>query len=96
MLLDMTADAPAKAQWLVIKQVNGYSGCPCCEEEGEQFVIGEGRKKRKRACHIYPFNKENAEMTGHGTSRDSETMKNQALKALKRKAQGERKVAAGL
>ena len=92
MLLDMTADAPAKSQWMSIKQFNGYSGCPCCEEEGEQFVIGEGRKKRKRTCHIYPFNEKNAQTTGHGTLRDSESMKRQAVTAIERKSQGVRQV----
>lgn len=85
MLLDMTVDAPAKSQWMVVKQFNGYSGCPCCEEEGEQHVIGEGKKKRKRTCHIYPFNKENAKTSGHGTLRDCETMKNHLSKPLNEK-----------
>ena len=92
MLLDMTVDAPAKSLWMVIKQFNGYSGCPCCEEEGEQFVIGKGKKNRNRACHINPFNKANAHTTGHGRSRDNETMKMQALDAMKQKAEGARKV----
>lgn len=88
----MTTDAPAKSQWMVLKQYNGYCGCPCCEEEGEQLVIGEDRRKRKKTCLIYPFNKENAPTTGHGTSRDCKNMKNQAVKALEQKAQGDKKV----
>ena len=75
-------DSPARSSWLNIKQYNGYFGCSTCTEPGEQLDLGPGKKKARRQCHIYPFNKEFAGTTGHAELRKHNVLKQQALVAM--------------
>lgn len=81
-LLDTSMDSPARSSWLNIKQYNGYFGCSTCTEPGEQLDLGPGKKKARRQCHIYPFNKEFAGTTGHAELRKHNVLKQQALVAM--------------
>ena len=65
-------DAPARSSWLCIKQFNGYCGCPICTEPGKQLD----------QCHIYPFNTEMAQSTGHAKRRTHDVVKKQAVAAM--------------
>ena len=81
-LLDTSMDSPARSAWLNLKQYNGYNGCNTCTEPGEQLDLGPGKKNARRQCHIYPFNKEYAQTTGHAKLRTHEVVKQQALVAM--------------
>lgn len=81
-LLDTTMDSPARSSWLNTKQFNGYNGCSTCTEPGEQLDLGPGKKNARRQCHIYPFNKEFAQTTGHAELRTHDAVKHQALVAM--------------
>ena len=80
-LLDTTMDAPARSAWLNMRQFNGYSGCQVCTEPGEQLDLGPGKKNARRQCHVYPFNAEYAQTTGHAKLREHAVVKQQALVA---------------
>ena len=75
-------DSPARSSWLNTKQFNGYNGCSTCTEPGEQLDLGPGKKNARRQCHIYPFNKEFAQTTGHAELRTHDVVKHQALVAM--------------
>ena len=75
-------DAPARSAWLNIRQFNGYSGCQVCTEPGEQLDLGPGKKNARRQCHVYPFNAEYAQTTGHAKIREHAVVKQQALVAM--------------
>ena len=64
-------DAPARSSWLGIKQFNGYCGW-ICTEPGKQLD----------QCHIYPFNTEMAQSTGHAKRRTHDVVKKQAVAAM--------------
>ena len=81
-LLDTTMDTPARSAWLSMKQFNGYSGCQICTEPGEQLDLGPGKKNARRQCHVYPFNAEFAQTTGHAKLREHAVVKQQALAAM--------------
>lgn len=81
-LLDTTMDAPARSAWLNIRQFNGYSGCQVCTEPGEQLDLGPGKKNTRRQCHVYPFNAEYAQTTGHAKLREHTVVRQQALVAM--------------
>ena len=93
-LLDTTTDAPARSAWLNIRQFNGYSGCQVCTEPGEQLDLGPGKKNARRQCHVYPFNAEYAQTTGHAKLREHAIVKQQALVAMSQISQ-KGKVAVG-
>lgn len=75
-------DSPARSAWLSIRQFNGYNGCQTCTEPGEQLDLGPGKKNARRQCHIYPFNAEYAQTTGHAGIREHDMVKHQALVAM--------------
>ena len=75
-------DSPARSSWLNMKQYNGYSGCNTCTEPGEQLDLGPGKKNARRQCHIYPFNPQYAQTTGHAKLREHAVVKQQALFAM--------------
>ena len=81
-LLDTTMDSPARSAWLSLRQFNGYSGCQTCTEPGEQLDLGPGKKHARRQCHVYPFNPEYAQTTGHAKLREHDVVKQQALVAM--------------
>ena len=81
-LLDTTMDAPARSAWLNIRQFISYSGCQVCREPGEQLDLGPGKKNARRQCHVYPFNAEYAQTTGHAKIREHAVVKQQALVAM--------------
>ena len=93
-LLDTTMDAPARSAWLNMRQFNGYSGCQVCTEPGEQLDLGPGKKNARRQCHVYPFNAEYAQTTGHAKLREHAIVKQQALVAMSQISQ-KGKVAVG-
>ena len=86
-LLDTTMDAPARSAWLNMRQFNGYSGCQVCTEPGEQLDLGPGKKNARRQCHVYPFNAEYVQTTGHAKLREHAVVKQQALLAMSQVAQ---------
>ena len=88
-LLDTTMDAPARSAWLNMRQFNGYSGCQVCTctEPGEQLDLGPGKKNARRQCHVYPFNAEYAQTTGHAKLREHAVVKQQALVAMSQVSQ---------
>lgn len=90
--LDMSVDAPARSIWQCIKQFNGYCGCGRCKETGEHLDLGPGKKNSRWRCHVYPFNKAFAATTGHAGLRKHDEVKEQALKALKQRSEGKKKV----
>lgn len=90
--LDMSVDAPARCQWLCMKQFNGYHGCGKCKEPGQQLQIEIDGKKRNSHCHIYPFNAKHAASTGHAAKRKHDQVKKQAKKAMENFEKGESKV----
>lgn len=75
-------DSPARSSWLNTKHFNGYNGCSTCTEPGEQLDLGQGKKNARRQCHIYPFNKEFAQTTGHAKLSTHDVVKHQALVAM--------------
>jgi len=87
----MTVDAPARAIWMSMKQFNGYYGCGKCEEPGEQLVIG-GEEGKKRQSHIYPFNNDSNNLSGHARVRTHQEMKNNALMSISNQESGMSKV----
>lgn len=86
--LDMTADAPARSLWLVMKQFNGFDGCGKCKEPGSTLDIGLAKNNRRKTCHIYPITNNN----GCPTPRDHNEVKMQALQALHNQESGMRNV----